>query len=110
VFAADAWWGAAGALWIVTGFWRLFAATEKDTGYYLGNHVFWLKMVLLVGLLAMEVRPMVTLMRWRRQLAAGQAPDTGSASRLARLSAVQAVTVVLMVLVAAAMARGLGAR
>lgn len=109
VFAADAWWGAAGALWIVTGFWRLFAATDKDTGYYLGNHVFWLKMVLLVGLLAMEVRPMITLIRWRRQLAAGQAPDTGSAPRLARLSAVQAVTVVLMVLVAAAMARGLGA-
>jgi putative membrane protein len=109
-FAADAWWGVAALLWISTGLWRLFGATEKGTDFYLVNHVFWTKMVLLLGILAMEVRPMVTLTRWREAVAAGVAPDTASAGRLARVSRVQAVLVVLMVLAATAMARGLGGR
>lgn len=107
-FAADGWWGLAALLWIGTGLWRLFGATEKGTEYYLGNHVFWTKMVLLLGVLAMEIRPMVTLMRWRREVARGLPPDTTTAPRLARLSYVQAFLVVLMVLAATAMARGLG--
>jgi putative membrane protein len=110
VFAADAWWAAAALLWIGTGLWRLFGETEKDIGYYLGNHLFWTKMVLLLGILAMEVRPMVTLIGWRRQVAAGAAPDTSAGGRLARISHAQAVLVVVMVLAAAAMARGLGGR
>lgn len=110
VFVADGWWGVAAVLWIATGLWRLFGGTEKDTGYYLGNHVFWLKMLLLVGILSMEVRPMLTLMRWRGRLAAGEVPDTGSAGRLARLSDAQAVTVAVMVFVSVAIARGVGAR
>ena len=109
-FAADSWWAAAAGLWISTGLWRLFGETEKDTGYYLSNHLFWAKMLLLVGILAMEVRPMLGLIRWRRELAAGRAPDTTSAPRLARISRIQAVLVVLMTLAATAMARGLGGR
>jgi putative membrane protein len=100
----------AAILWISTGLWRLFGATEKSTDFYLSNHVFWTKMVLLLGILAMEVRPMVTLIRWRKAVAAGAVPDTSSASRLARVSRIQAVLVVLMVLAAAAMARGVGGR
>jgi putative membrane protein len=110
VFAADAWWGLAAVLWIGTGLWRLFGATEKTTDYYLGSHVFWTKMLLLLGVLAMEVRPMLTLIRWRREVARGLPPDVGAAPRLARISYVQAVLIVLMVLAASAMARGLGGR
>ena len=109
-FAADSWWAVAAALWISTGLWRLFGSIEKSSDYYLSNHVFWTKMLLLVGILAMEVRPMVTLIRWRRELAAGRSPNTTSAPRLARISRIQAVLVVLMVLAATAMARGLGGR
>jgi putative membrane protein len=110
VFAADAWWGVAAVLWIGTGLWRLLAGTEKGTDYYLASHVFWTKMVLLLGVLAMEVRPMLALMRWRRQLAAGSTPDTSSAGRLARISYAQAAMVALMAALAAAMARGIGGR
>jgi putative membrane protein len=109
-FVADTWWAVAAALWITTGLWRLFGETEKGTEYYLSNHVFWTKMVLLAGILAMEVRPIVVLTRWRKDVAAGRQPDTSSAGRLARVSRVQAGLVVLMVLAATAMARGLGAR
>lgn len=105
---ADAWWGLAAFLWIGTGLWRVLGETEKSTEYYLGNHVFWTKMLLLFGVLAMEIRPVMTLGRWRRELAQGIPPNTASAGRLARISYVQAVMIVLMVLAATAMARGLG--
>jgi len=110
VLTADTWWGVAALLWIATGVWRLFGATEKATDYYLSNHIFWAKMVLLLGVLIMEVRPIVTFAGWRKALARGATPDTSTAPRLARVSRAQAITVVLMVLAAAAMARGIGGR
>ncbi|HUF36659.1 MAG TPA: DUF2214 family protein [Gemmatimonadales bacterium] len=110
VLVADAWWGIAALLWIGSGLWRLFGETEKALSYYVASHVFWTKMALLAGLLAMEVRPIVTLGRWRRQVAAGAVPDTTLAPRLARISYAEALIVGLMVVAATAMARGLGAR
>lgn len=105
---ADAWWGAAGALWIGSGLWRLFGATEKTTDYYLGNHVFWTKMALLAVLLVLEIRPIVVLGRWRRRAGPNETLDLRAAPGIARTSYVQAVLVILMVLAATAMARGLG--
>src|SRR5919206_2160505 len=60
-FVADAWWGVAAGLWLATGLWRLLAGTEKATGYYLTNHVFFAKMGMFVLVLLLEVWPMATL-------------------------------------------------
>lgn len=109
VFAADTWWAVAAALWISSGLWRWLAGVEKPTSYYTGNHVFWLKLALLVLILALEILPIVTLTRWRRQAGSAGSIDTRAAPRLARISSVQAAIVVLMVLAATAMARGYGA-
>ena len=108
VFQADAWWGFAAFLWIGTGLWRLLAGVEKHTDYYLQNHFFLTKMALLAIILALEVRPMITLMAWRRLAAAGGQPPTTLAPTLARISFMQAGLVVLMVFLATAMARGFG--
>jgi putative membrane protein len=108
VFAADAWWGLAGFLWIGTGLWRLLAATEKPTQYYLHNHFFYLKMASLLLLLLLEVRAIILLTAWRKAARGGGAVDTGAASGLARISYLQAVLVLVMVLAATGMARGLG--
>jgi putative membrane protein len=108
VFRADALWGAAAALWLGTGIWRLLAGLEKPTNYYFQNHVFLTKMGLFLVILALEVGPMITLMRWRRLMAAGQSLDTGAAHRMATISFVQAGLVVLIVFTATAMARGIG--
>lgn len=109
-FAADTWWGLAAGLWIITGLWRLFAGTEKATGYYLADHAFWLKMALLGAILALEVWPMVTLIRWRIAIRRGGGGDERAARRIATISYVQAALVVLMVGAAVAMARGYGQR
>jgi putative membrane protein len=108
VFVADAWWGFAALLWIGTGLVRAFGGLEKGTTYYLQNHLFLTKMGLLVVILILEIAPMVALIRWRIAVARGQQPDTSAARRFAAISVVQAVLVTVMVLLASAMARGLG--
>jgi putative membrane protein len=106
VFASDAAWGLAAALWIGTGLWGLFGGLETGTGSYLQNHVFWAKMGLLLLVLILEVGPIVTIGRWRREVARGQLPNPSKAPRMARISFLQAGLIVLMVLAATAMARG----
>ncbi len=108
VFYADTWWGIAAVLWIATGLVRAFAGLEKGTVYYVHNHFFWAKMVLLGVILALEVGPMLALIQWRRLVGRGGQPDTSQAVRYAWISVVQAGLVLLMVLAATAMARGYG--
>jgi putative membrane protein len=107
-FYADTWWGVAALVWISTGLARAFGGFEKGSFYYLHNQVFWGKIGLLVVILILELRPMTTLIRWRRLVARGELPDTRGARGFARISFVQAALVLLMVLAATAMARGYG--
>jgi putative membrane protein len=110
-FTADTWWGLAGLLWIGTGLWRWLAGTEKATGYYSSNHVFYAKMGLLGVLLLLEIRSVVTLVRWRRSRVSESDPAIGAAARgLARFSDVQLLLVLAMLVAAVLMARGYGAR
>jgi putative membrane protein len=113
-FRADTLWGISFGLWLVTGLWRLFGETEKSVGYYMANHAFFAKMGFLVVILALEIGPMITLIRWRAALGKGSAPETvadpAAARRIAIFSHVQATLIVLMVFAAVAMARGYGAR
>ena len=106
-FVGDSWWGVAAAVWVITGLWRLLAGTEKSTAYYLANHVFYLKMTLFVAILALEVWPMTTLLRWRTKRAA---PNPRDAGRIEVISYVECALVVAMVAAAVSMARGYGIR
>ncbi|HVE79866.1 MAG TPA: DUF2214 family protein [Gemmatimonadaceae bacterium] len=107
VFAADAWWGLAAAVWIATGLARLFSGFEKGTDYYLHNWAFHTKMGLFLLILALEAWPMATLIRWRVALGRGETPDTRHARAFAAISVVEAHLVVGIVLAASAMARGM---
>jgi putative membrane protein len=119
-FLADAHWGVAALLWLSTGIWRYLGSTEKATSYYNANHVFLTKMTLFVAILALEIWPMVTLIRWRaavgRAAAAGPgsggglAIDPGAARKMATISYLEGAIVTVMVFTAVAMARGYGAR
>ena len=105
---ADTLWGIAALLWITTGLARAFSSLEKGSAYYLSNNAFWIKMILLAVVLLLEVWPMVTLIRWRIQLARGEAVNPQHANRFALISMLQAGLVIAMVFAATAMARGLG--
>ena len=110
-FAADGWWGFAAALWVATGLWRLLEATEKPTSYYMHNQFFFAKMGFFVVILALEIWPMITLIRWRAASRRGSLDPVRLADKarhIRTISYVEALLVVCMVAAAAAMARGYG--
>lgn len=108
LLAADNAWGVAAVLWIVTGLLRAFGGLEKGTDFYLRSPLFWTKMALFLLILLLEVRPMVTFIRWRIQLGRGLPVDTSVARRLYTLNHIELALVVVMVFVASLMARGIG--
>ena len=108
LFAADTAWGLAALLWLATGLLRAFAGLEKGSSFYLASGLFRLKMGLFLAVVALEVRPMLTFIRWRRARAAGRPIDRGPVALLDRLNHLELALVVIMVFVASAMARGLG--
>lgn len=100
-------------LWIVSGLWRVLAGTEKTPSYYWQNHIFLAKMGFLILVIALEIWPMATLVRWRRASARKQLPPAANLAstgwRIARISDVQTLLVIAMVVAAVMMARGYGA-
>ncbi|HEX9294999.1 MAG TPA: DUF2214 family protein [Polyangiaceae bacterium] len=107
VLLADNFWGVAALLWLATGLTRVFGQLDKGLAFYVYNGFFWTKMGLFLLILALEIVPMVALVRWRIALRKGQAPDTRRAAGFARISDVETALVVAIPFVAAAMARGL---
>jgi len=110
LFAADSAWGAAAVLWVTTGVLRAFAGLEKGTSFYLSSRLFWTKMGLFAVVVALELWPMATFVRWRSELRRSIAPDVSHARAFFVLNHVQLALVVLMVFVASFMARGFGLR
>ncbi|MGH7366906.1 MAG: DUF2214 family protein [Candidatus Rokuibacteriota bacterium] len=108
LLAADTVWGVAAGLWIVTGLLRAFGGLEKGAEFYLRSPLFWTKMALFVVVLLLEIRPMVTFIRWRVQLGRGGTVDTSQARALYTLNHIELAIVVVMVFVASLMARGVG--
>ena len=107
LFAADTAWGVAAALWVVTGVLRAFGGLEKGSAYYLQSHLFYVKMGLFLAIVALEIRPMLTLMRWRQARRRGSRVDTSRAPALFQVNHIQLGLAVVMAFVASAMARGL---
>lgn len=110
LFAADNTWGIAVLLWLATGLLRAFGGLEKGTQFYFSSTLFWTKVGLFVTILALEIWPMWTFIRWRIQRRRGEMPDTSRAGALYVLNHIEMGLVVLIVFVASFMARGFGLR
>jgi putative membrane protein len=108
LLAADNVWGIAAVLWIATGLLRAFGGLEKGAEFYLRSPLFWTKMALFAIVFLLEIRPMVTFIRWRRALRRGLTVDTSGARTLYTLNHIELAIVVVMVFVASLMARGIG--
>src|SRR6185295_16938307 len=108
LLAADNVWGIAALLWVVTGLLRAFAGLEKGADFYLHSPLFWIKMALFLLVLLLEIRPMITFIRWRIKLGRGEIVDTSVAPALYIHNHIELVIVVMIVFVASLMARGIG--
>lgn len=106
LFAADNAWGIAAALLLATGLLRAFAGLEKGSAFYLASPLFWVKLGLFVLVVVLEVRPMVTFIRWRRDLGRGRVPDTSAARTLSHVNHAELAIAGAVVFVASFMARG----
>ncbi|MDX2052948.1 MAG: DUF2214 family protein [Polyangiaceae bacterium] len=104
----DNWYGLVALVWLGSGLYRAFGGIEKGTDYYLHNHVFWLKLLVLLVLLAVEGVLMVTFIRWRIALAKGRPIDLTRRPRLVTLHHVEFWVIVVVVIAASTMARGIG--
>lgn len=109
VFKADGFWALAAVLWVTTGIARALWF-EKGTAYYLHNWLFHAKMALFLLVVLLELKPMMTLIRWRQAVKRGEMPDTSGARPLFVIGMIQAHVLVVMVLIATALARGFGGR
>ena len=107
VLAADNVWGVAAVLWLVTGLLRAFGPFEKGSAFYLATPAFLVKMGLFIGIIALELWPMITFIQWRMRQAKGLPLDTSRAATLARVNDLELALTVLMPFFASMMARGL---
>lgn len=107
VFFADNLWALAAFLWLLTGLWRAFGGLEKSAEFYLGNIAFLVKMSLFILVFVLELRPMITLVKWRSLQKKKQTIDLSIAPSLARTSYIELLLLIPIVAMATAMARGI---
>jgi putative membrane protein len=107
VITADNLWGMAAALWLLTGLWRAFGGLEKGSDYYLQNTAFLIKMSLFILVIILELKPMITFIRWRILKGKGQPIDISVAPSLARTTYIQLFILIPIASMATAMARGI---
>ena len=105
LLAADNAWGVAAALWIASGFARVFYG-GKEPSFYWHNGFFWTKLALFGAVFALELAPMVTFIRVRAARSRGVTPPRFPIDTYRRLNAAELALVVAIVFVAAFMARG----
>ena len=105
LLAADNAWGAAAALWILSGLARVFFG-GKTPAFYGRNGFFWIKLSLFALVFLLELGPMKTFIGVRRARSRGMALPAFSVARYRRINAAEIVLVVTIVFAAAFMARG----
>jgi putative membrane protein len=108
VFAADNAYGLLAATWIGSGIWRAFGGLEKGTDYYLQNHLFWGKVLLVVATVGLEILPVVTFIGWRVRTGRGEPVDTARVPLLRKIHWAELGAVALVIPLASLMARGVG--
>jgi putative membrane protein len=104
IASIDLWYGIFAAAVVVIGFCRaIFAA--KGWAYYSHNAFFWAKIATFAGIGLLSVPPTLVFIRWRK---AGGVPDDAGIQRVRRYVHVELGCFVLLLIFAAAMARGRG--
>lgn len=106
VFAADNAWGLAAFLWISTGVARLYA--EKGIPFYMHSRLFLVKLTLFLIIFALELYPMITLIRWRIADRQKKPINLAPLKTLARISHAELALTICIPFIAAMAVRGIG--
>ena len=104
IAAIDLWYGILAAAVLVIGFCRAIYAA-KGWAYYSHNTFFWAKMASFAAIGLLSVPPTIQFIRWRRS---GVAPDDAAVKSALRYVHAEVALFVLLLVFAAAMARGYG--
>jgi putative membrane protein len=100
----DGAYGAVAGLVVVVGIIRvIFGGAGWE--YYVGNWVFWAKMVAFLGVGLLSIPPTMAIIRWRK---AGTAPADTDVNTARRFLYLEAALLIFIPAFAAAMARGYG--
>lgn len=105
----DAIYGGAAMLLILAGFGRVFLGL-KGSGFYIGNPVFWAKIIAFAALGLISIQPTMRILAWRKQAKAdpGFSPTAAEISGVRKLVHAETAALVLVVIFASMMARGIG--
>jgi putative membrane protein len=104
VAAIDLWYGILAGVVLIVGFCRAIYAA-KGWAYYSHNTFFWGKMASFAAIGLLSVPPSLQFIRWRRL---GIAPDDAAVDSARRFLHAELGLFVLLLIFAAAMARGYG--
>ncbi|HMD27172.1 MAG TPA: DUF2214 family protein [Steroidobacteraceae bacterium] len=104
IASIDLWYGVLAGAVLVIGFCRAIYAA-KGWAYYSHNAFFWAKMSSFAAIGLLSVPPTMQFIRWRK---AGVAPDDAAVKSARRYLHAEVALFVLLLVFAAAMARGYG--
>jgi putative membrane protein len=104
IASIDLWYGVLAGAVLVIGFCRAIYAA-KGWAYYSHNAFFWAKMTSFAAVGLLSVPPTMQFIRWRKT---GVAPDDAAVKSARRYLHAEVALFVLLLVFAAAMARGYG--
>ena len=104
IAAIDMWYGILAGVVLIIGFCRAIYAA-KGWAYYSHNTFFWAKMATFAAIGLLSAPPTLQFIRWRRS---GVAPDDAAVRSARRYLHAELGLFVLLLVFAAAMARGYG--
>src|ERR1700675_4803182 len=104
IASVDLWYGILAAAVVVIGFCRAIYAA-KGWAYYSHNTFFWAKMATFAAIGLLSVPPSIQFIRWRKL---GAAPEDAAVRSARRYLHAELGLFVLLLVFAAAMARGYG--
>jgi putative membrane protein len=104
IASIDLWYGVLAGAVLVIGFCRAIYAA-KGWAYYSHNAFFWAKMTSFAAVGLLSVPPTMQFIRWRK---AGVVPDDAAVKSARRYLHAEVALFVLLLVFAAAMARGYG--
>jgi len=105
----DAIYGGAATLLVLAGFGRVFLGL-KGSGFYVGNPVFWAKIIAFAALGLLSIQPTMRILAWRKAAKANPSfqPSPGEIAGVRRLVHAETAMLVLVAILASMMARGIG--